>query len=551
MLDTTLTDPPASPAEGDRYIVASGGTDAWDGEDGNVATFVDGAWAFAVPAEGWLAYDLNSETVLVFLSGVWTAAGLPTTVDHLGINATADATSRLAVRSASVLFAAIEAADGGSGDIRFTVSKETESDTASLLFQDGFAGRAEVGLAGDDDFVFKVSPDGTTWVEAIRIDKDTGLPSVLYDNGASGLSATTVQDAIDEVVATGGGGGGAAAGVNADITSLSALVSLDGGPIGRWRNLLINADGQINQRAPASNADDTYGHDRWYALTQTGSIAVSTVADAEDGTPFMWRLTQSQASAQRMAYAQIVKASRCKGLRGRDIVLGGRFRCSAAQAIRYAILEWTGTADAVTSDVVNDWTSGTYTAGNFFIASNLTVRAIGSITPSAATLTDLGALTATLGSTFTNLIVVIWTEGTAAQNVTLDGALQFEPGAVATQRELWDEEDELMRCLPYCRKMVDPALSGVVGGDTRPYTTMPLIPPMRASGASITLNGALIVSDGLGTVGTASLYDVGSTTVATRDRLQVAFSGTSGLGGGRGCWVQGGGGGNITLENEL
>ncbi len=106
-----------------------------------------------------------------------------------------------------MLFSGIDAADGGSGDIRFVVNKEADGDTASLLFQSGWSGRAEVGLAGDTDFVFKVSADGSTWIEAIRIDKDTGLPTLIYDNGTSGLTATTVQDAIDEVAAGGGGGG--------------------------------------------------------------------------------------------------------------------------------------------------------------------------------------------------------------------------------------------------------------------------------------------------------------------------------------------------------
>ena len=35
-------------------------------------------------------------------------------------------------------------------------------------------GRAELGLAGDDDFHFKVSADGATWKEAIVIDRATG-----------------------------------------------------------------------------------------------------------------------------------------------------------------------------------------------------------------------------------------------------------------------------------------------------------------------------------------------------------------------------------------
>jgi hypothetical protein len=210
VIDSGLADPPASPAEGDRYIVAAAATGDWAGEDGNVTAFVDGAWQFLTPDVGWLAYDAAGATLLVYEASGWEAAsGHVDSVSELGINATADATNRLSVRSDAVLFSSIDAGSGGTGDVRFVVNKETAADTASLLFQTGFSGRAEVGLAGDDDFVFKVSPDGSAWAEAIRIDKDTGLPAILYDNATSGLAATTVQDAIVEVAAAGGGGGGA------------------------------------------------------------------------------------------------------------------------------------------------------------------------------------------------------------------------------------------------------------------------------------------------------------------------------------------------------
>lgn len=216
VLDTTLTAPPTEPEEGDRYIVAASPTGAWEGEAGNVATFIDGAWQFAAPEEGWLAFDIAGETLLVRLGGVWEAAtsgGTPDELPLLGINATADATNKLAVRSEAVMFSGIETGDGGSGDIRFVVNKEADGDAASILFRSGWSGRAEVGLVGDTDFVFKVSPDGAAWVDAIRIDKDTGLAEILYDNTVSGLTAATVQDAIDEVAAGGGGGGGAVASV--------------------------------------------------------------------------------------------------------------------------------------------------------------------------------------------------------------------------------------------------------------------------------------------------------------------------------------------------
>lgn len=200
--DATLTDPPGSPAEGDRYIVPAAAAGAWAGHETDIAAFVDGAWAFFTPLAGWLAFDAGSSSVLVFDGSGWeSVGGFLGVIEQLGINAVADATNRLAVGSNAVLFAGIEAGDGGTGDIRFVVNKETDGDTASLLFQSGFSGRAEVGLAGDTDLVFKVSPNGADWVEAIRIDKETGLPAILYDNAVSGLTAETVQDAIDELEA--------------------------------------------------------------------------------------------------------------------------------------------------------------------------------------------------------------------------------------------------------------------------------------------------------------------------------------------------------------
>jgi hypothetical protein len=54
------------------------------------------------------------------------------------------------------------------------VNKAGEGETASLLFQSAYEGRAEMGLAGSDDFAVKVSADGTAWHEAIRVAWATG-----------------------------------------------------------------------------------------------------------------------------------------------------------------------------------------------------------------------------------------------------------------------------------------------------------------------------------------------------------------------------------------
>lgn len=220
-------------------------------------------------------------------------------------------------------------------------------------------------------------------------------------------------------------------------------------------NYLINGGGDFFQRqAPGtltSKADDVYAGDRWYALTQTAAIQTQrTTGDTHSLNAH--RLKQNQASAQRFGYAQIVESKNSIALRSRAVRFQARINCSASQAIRIAILEWTGTADAVTSDVVNDWTSGTYTAGNFFLGSNLTISAVATVTPGAATWTDI-SVTATLGSSVNNIVVLIWTEGTAAQNVTLDIT---EAGLyLGTDAKAWNPKsigEELTLCQRHYQK---------------------------------------------------------------------------------------------------
>jgi len=57
VISSTLTAPPASPTEGNRYIVAASATGAWAGWDGSVAHFSGGAWLRLIPLSGWLAWD--------------------------------------------------------------------------------------------------------------------------------------------------------------------------------------------------------------------------------------------------------------------------------------------------------------------------------------------------------------------------------------------------------------------------------------------------------------------------------------------------------------
>lgn len=270
-----------------------------------------------------------------------------------------------------------------------------------------------------------------------------------------------------------------------------AIANIGGSVLAGFRDKLINGDGQVSQRTYTTVADDVYWCDRHYVLTQTATITPTIINDVADGLPFMMRLTQTQATAQRMGNAQILEAAVAKRLRGKKVTLGGKLRSSLAQVIRYAVLEWTGTADALTSDVVQLWTSATYAPGGFFIGSNLTVAAVGTITPAANTLTDFSLL-ADVSSACNNLIVFCWTEGTAAQNVTLDMAWGLVIGDATA--ETWPYEvRHPQQELALCQRYYYQSLMGVPNTASYAATfsfkqTMRATPTITGGGAGFGLN---------------------------------------------------------------
>jgi hypothetical protein len=176
--DRSLAAPPGSPAAGDRYIVAAGATGAWTGHQDDIAVWDASAWSFHAPREGWRAWIDDENALAVFDGAAWVELGATIGVlqnlTRLGIGTTADATNPLAAKLNKALWTARTVAEGGDGDLRYTMNKESAADVLSLLLQTGFSGRAEIGLVGDDDLSIKVSADGSAWSEALRLKASDG-----------------------------------------------------------------------------------------------------------------------------------------------------------------------------------------------------------------------------------------------------------------------------------------------------------------------------------------------------------------------------------------
>ncbi|MGR3458087.1 MAG: hypothetical protein ACU0FO_09305 [Pseudooceanicola nanhaiensis] len=79
--------------------------------------------------------------------------------------------NRLAIAAESSLYS-----HDGAGH-RLKLNKAAPGETATLLFQSDWSGRAEMGLAGSDVWSLKVSPDGSAWTTALQVNAATGQAS--------------------------------------------------------------------------------------------------------------------------------------------------------------------------------------------------------------------------------------------------------------------------------------------------------------------------------------------------------------------------------------
>ncbi|WEZ82770.1 DUF2793 domain-containing protein [Rhizobium sp. 32-5/1] len=159
----TLTAPPSDPQEGACFAIAASATGIWLGRDGKLALRQDGGWIYITPREGWRAWFLAEDRLRIHDGDDWQPFDAIGTPAKIGINTAADLSNRLSLSSTASLFNH----DGNGHQLK--INKAASGDTASLLFQSGFSGRAEMGLAGNDAFSVKVSPDGSSWATALSV----------------------------------------------------------------------------------------------------------------------------------------------------------------------------------------------------------------------------------------------------------------------------------------------------------------------------------------------------------------------------------------------
>jgi hypothetical protein len=196
------TTPPSLPLEGKVYALGAGANGAWSGQDGALAVWVDGVWQFHAPQVGWQATLAASAEIRVWTGAEWQPVSGAVDFDNLdgvGVNTSSDATNRLAVSAPATLLT-----HEGAGH-QLKINKAATGDTAALLFQTNWSGRAEIGLAGEDAFSIKLSADGTAWDEVLRV--APGM-QVFHSGNVVGTVAASpaIGDALIETGSNANGG---------------------------------------------------------------------------------------------------------------------------------------------------------------------------------------------------------------------------------------------------------------------------------------------------------------------------------------------------------
>ena len=119
-------------------------------------------------------------------------ANLTAQLSGLG-GATADSYNRLSINTPAMLFN-----NAGAG-IEATFNKGAAGNDAAFAFKTGFSARALIGLLGSDDFSFKVSPNGSTFFDAIVVDRTKGQVELPQPTILPGLNAAPSPPPADKI----------------------------------------------------------------------------------------------------------------------------------------------------------------------------------------------------------------------------------------------------------------------------------------------------------------------------------------------------------------
>ena len=77
VVDGPLSDPPSAPSVGQTWVVGSGGSGDWAGQEGNLAAWTSGGWRFVPPILGMMAWHAVRGCWVYWTGSAWSDGQLP------------------------------------------------------------------------------------------------------------------------------------------------------------------------------------------------------------------------------------------------------------------------------------------------------------------------------------------------------------------------------------------------------------------------------------------------------------------------------------------
>jgi hypothetical protein len=225
----------------------------------------------------------------------------------------------------------------------------------------------------------------------------------------------------------------AAAGANSDITSLTALASVNGGQLAGMRNRIINGEMKISQRGLTFTAPSTlsYTLDRWMVVWTGAAPSVSQALYAGSATDgYKNVLTITGVASNTAAYImQRIESYNCSDLVNKTVTISARLQAFGLTSVGW-ILYYANGAD--------DWTAYTAISNGTWTVS----AAASTVTATIATLPTTAARGLMLAISPNNQAAFT----TGSLSIT---AVQLEVGSVATPFEQRPYGLELSLCQRY------------------------------------------------------------------------------------------------------
>jgi hypothetical protein len=225
------------------------------------------------------------------------------------------------------------------------------------------------------------------------------------------------------------------------------------------RNRLINGGFNVAQRGTSftsgANNDDAYVLDRFYILSDgNDAIDVTQTTTVPTGAKFSIGL-DVETTNKKFGIAQIIENVNCFDAIGGQVTLSFQAKVSSTTKldnVKCAIVAWSGTADAVTSDIISAWgaegTNPTLIANATYENSPANLN----VTTNFATY----SVTANVDTASTsNIIVFIWSDvtDTTAGDFLYITNVQLEKGTQATSFEYRQYQQELALCQRYFQQL--------------------------------------------------------------------------------------------------